>query len=286
MSSNADIEAYLRRLGVDHEPPSAAALARLHRAQVERIPYETTWIHAGERWSVDPYQSLLRIAHQGRGGYCFHLNGAFALALAYLGYAVSLHVGGVHGPDGATEESMHNHLVLTVAGQTADNNPEGIWYVDAGLGDGLHEPLPLRPGLHDQGPFHYRLESSSGEIADWQFTHDQRGSFSGMAFRSASATMNDFARRNDVLSTSPDSGFVKLCTVQRRHSAGTDVMRGLVLSRSDGVTTEQTTITGRREWFDALRSVFGLSLSSAAPARRDELWARVQTAHRAWQDRE
>ena len=30
------------------ERPSAAALARLHRAHVERVPYETFWIHLGE----------------------------------------------------------------------------------------------------------------------------------------------------------------------------------------------------------------------------------------------
>jgi arylamine N-acetyltransferase len=107
-----------------------------------------------------------------------------------------------------------------------------------------------------------------------------------MAFRSASATMNAFADRNEVLSKSPDSNFVKLCTVQRRHPAGTDVMRGLVLRRFDGVTTDETTITDRSQWFGVLESVFGLSLSAAAPERRDELWARVQSTHQAWQDPE
>ena len=31
---------------------------RLHRAQVERVPYETMWIHAGERWGIDPRESM------------------------------------------------------------------------------------------------------------------------------------------------------------------------------------------------------------------------------------
>ena len=41
-------DAYLHRLGLDAEPPSVAALARLHRRHVERVPYETLWIHGGE----------------------------------------------------------------------------------------------------------------------------------------------------------------------------------------------------------------------------------------------
>jgi hypothetical protein len=52
----------------------------------------------------------------GRGGYCYHLNGAFALLLASLGYDVRRHLGGVHGPDGPSPESLGNHLVLSVGG--------------------------------------------------------------------------------------------------------------------------------------------------------------------------
>lgn len=81
--------AYLIRLGLDPEPPSVDALDRLHRAHVERVPYETAWIHEGRRWTTDPDAAMARIAHDGRGGYCYHLNGALALLLAALGYRVS-----------------------------------------------------------------------------------------------------------------------------------------------------------------------------------------------------
>ena len=40
-----DVSAYLRRLGLEREPPTPAALRRIHRAQVETVPYETAWIH-------------------------------------------------------------------------------------------------------------------------------------------------------------------------------------------------------------------------------------------------
>src|SRR5438270_11139622 len=111
---NRVIDLYLRRLGLEREPPSVPALHRLHRAHVERVPYETVWIHTGDRYSCSAEESLARIARTSRGGYCFHLNGAFSELLAALGYRVVRHVGGVHGPDGPSKQAMTNHLVLTV----------------------------------------------------------------------------------------------------------------------------------------------------------------------------
>ena len=90
--------------------------------------------------------SAARIAATGRGGYCFHLNGALAALLSALGYSVSLHVGGVHGPEGPSVEWLTNHLVLGVAGLPSDACPDGLWYVDVGLGDAMHDPMPWVAG--------------------------------------------------------------------------------------------------------------------------------------------
>lgn len=146
-------DAYLARLGVEAEPPSVDALRRIHRAQVERIAYEVLWIHTGDRWGIDVDDSVARIATQRRGGYCLHLNPALGWLLRSLGYDVTSHIGGVHGPARVSEAEWTNHVVLTVAGLPTDANPSGGWYVDAGLGDGLHEPLPLVADTYQQGPF-------------------------------------------------------------------------------------------------------------------------------------
>ena len=57
---------------------------------------------------------------------------------------------------------MGNHLVLTVDQLPSEANPSGVWYVDTGLGDALHDPLPLAAGRHDQPPF--RLTRSSARV--------------------------------------------------------------------------------------------------------------------------
>ncbi|MFJ9118926.1 arylamine N-acetyltransferase [Streptomyces sp. NPDC102394] len=71
--------AYLARLDVDPAPPSVEAMRLLVRRHAEHVPYETLWIQAGEAWNIDPYDSAARIALRGRGGYCYHMNGALSL---------------------------------------------------------------------------------------------------------------------------------------------------------------------------------------------------------------
>ena len=275
-------DAYLDRLGLDAEPPSIDALFAIHRAHVERVPYETVWIHLGEGWNIDPAESTRRIAMQGRGGYCFHLNGALSELLGALGYNVVRHVGGVHGPDGATDAEMTNHLVLTVHDLPSATNPDGSWYVDVGLGDALHEPLPLIAGSYGQGPFRLALGTTPDGVGDWHLTHDPAGSFTGMAWRSAPTAIDAFAERHMWLSTAPDSGVVKVLSVQRRDATGVDILRGLSLSRI-GDRASATTITTQAELLDVLGDGFGLDLGFVGTEARAALWHKVRAAHEAWE---
>ncbi|MFL6204349.1 MAG: arylamine N-acetyltransferase family protein [Acidimicrobiales bacterium] len=279
--ADEDRDAYLRRLGLDAEPPSADALIRLHRAQVERVPYETLWIHTGQRWGVGLDESVERIARRRRGGYCFHLNGAFSVLLEALGYRVARHVGGVHGPVPATEDEMANHLVLTVTGLPSEECPDGTWYVDAGLGDALHEPVPLAVGPFEQPPYTMRLDRIPGEVGDWHLTHDPSGGFAGMAWRSSSTTMDAFAAKHEWLSTAPESGFVRVLTVQRRDAAGVDVLRGCVLQRI-GSGAAQADLTTGQELEDALTDLFGMDLADIEAATLAGLWDRMEREHERW----
>jgi N-hydroxyarylamine O-acetyltransferase len=274
-----DVTGYLRRLRIDDPgPPTAANLDVLHRAQVERIPYEVIEIQLGRPTTVDPHEAADRIVRRRRGGYCYHLNGAFSLLLRALGYDVTWHRGGVQNhsssePVGATG----NHLALTVASLPSDEHPEGDWFVDAGLGDALHRPLPLRSGRYTQGPFTYELHPSEAEPGGWRFEHDPSGSFVGMDFRPTEATQQDFQARHEFLSTSPDSPFVRTCSIQRRDATGVDALTGCVLERKP--SGETATLDTEDEWFGAIRDVFGMPLDDID---RAALWRRVRAAHEAW----
>lgn len=149
---------YLERLGLSAEPPSAEALIRLHRAHVERIPYDTFWIHLDQPWTIEPAEAAQRIATTRRGGYCYQLNGALYTILKDLGYTVTMNVSGVYGPDGPNEDTMRSHTTLIVEDLPTPDNPGGRWWVDVGLCDALYDPLPLVEGTYVQGPMHFELE--------------------------------------------------------------------------------------------------------------------------------
>ncbi|WP_030906935.1 arylamine N-acetyltransferase family protein [Streptosporangium amethystogenes] len=278
-----DVTAYLRRIGVRVEgPPSVESLHLLHRAHVQRVPYECLEIWLGRPTTVDPAESAARIIG-GRGGYCYHLNGAFSLLLETLGYRVRRHVGGVQGKAEGPPNIDGGHLVLTVSGLPCPDNPGGEWLVDQGLGDAIHDPLPLVEGTYRQGPFTYGLRPSEVEPGGWRFDHDPRGGFLGMDFRIGPAEMSEFAAMHEFLSTSPESGFVRVATVQRRDASGVDAMRGLVLTR---VGDREHTLVAQteRDYFEMLADVFALHLSDVTSAERAKLWQRLWTAHERWSD--
>jgi N-hydroxyarylamine O-acetyltransferase len=272
-----DVDAYLVRLGLDREPPGVEALHRLHAAHVERVPYEDLEVQLGRVTSLEPADSLARIL-RGRGGYCYHLNGAFSELLSELGYRVTRHFGGVQVSAEVSPGASGGHLALTVSDVPGDDGHG--WLVDAGLGDGIHLPLPLREGTYEQGPFTYRLGPSEVEAGGWRFDHDPAGSFVRMDFRPGTATMSGFEAKHHELSTSPDSGFVRVTVVQRRDATGFDTLRGLTLSREPGT---RATLETPSEWWSALADVFGIPPAAFAPDERDRLFRQAVAQHEAYQ---
>jgi N-hydroxyarylamine O-acetyltransferase len=277
MPAAIDVLGYLARLGLPElagHVPSAPALRALHRAHAERVPYECLEIHLGRPTTVCPAESARRIV-SGRGGYCFHLNGAFSALLRALGYRVTRHVGGVQGNADPVAGATGNHLVLTVSGLPSAESPEGDWLVDLGMGDGLHGPLPLVEGTHTEGPFRYALRPSEAEPGGWRFDHDGQGSFRGMDFRAEPARMSDFREKHEELTTSPESGFVRVAVVARRDATGADVLRGLTLTRV-GADPSRTVLPDEVAYFNALADIFGIVLPGPD---RAVLWPRVVAAH-------
>ncbi|MGW4652155.1 arylamine N-acetyltransferase [Kitasatospora sp. NPDC004289] len=276
------VAGYLAHLGAERPShPTVAALFALHRAHVERVPYETLDIQIGRRTTIDPADAARRIA-AGRGGYCFHLNGAFGALLTSLGYDVRRHVGGVQNTPEDPAGANANHLVLTVRCEGRE------FLVDVGLGDALHEPLPLREGTYRQAPLALGLAPSAAEPGGWRLAHDPLGSFTGMDFRPGPAVTADFLEQHERLSTSPESPFVQVSTVLRREAEALDALRGCVRVRTgaDGVRTV-TEVADRQAWFALLTGPFGLVLDGPEgldEAERDRLWAKVHGGHTAWKE--
>lgn len=87
-ASNFVLDDYLSRIGY-HGPrdASAATLAQLMRAQLFTVPFENLDVQAGKIVSMTPEDIVQKIVYQPRGGYCYEVNGLFAMALQALGFS-------------------------------------------------------------------------------------------------------------------------------------------------------------------------------------------------------
>ena len=74
--------AYLARIGAAApDEPTLAALAALHRAHLLAVPFENLDIALGRPIRLDRPALLAKVVDARRGGYCYELNGLFALLL-------------------------------------------------------------------------------------------------------------------------------------------------------------------------------------------------------------
>src|SRR6202011_5658140 len=77
-----------------------AGLRALHRAHQLTVPFENLSIPLAEPISLDERDLIDKIVSRRRGGFCYELNGAFALLLEALGAQVSRVAARVYGEVG------------------------------------------------------------------------------------------------------------------------------------------------------------------------------------------
>ena len=141
MLNDQAVGAYLERIGVAVSANTAVAadeagLRDLHRAHQLTVPFENLSIHLPEPISLDEDDLIRKIVTRRRGGFCYELNGAFALLIEALGGRVRRVGAKVYGEDGLGPPLDHMALVVTAADGT------GPWLADVGFGS--HSVYPLR----------------------------------------------------------------------------------------------------------------------------------------------
>jgi arylamine N-acetyltransferase len=277
------VEDYLTHIGVDHAaPPSVDALAELQARHLERVVFENLEIQRGRPTTVDYAESAERIVTRGRGGYCFHLNGAFGLLLEALGYEVSRRRGTVQPPPGTAPGRLLNHLVVLVHGLPTSANPQGTWWTEVGLGDGCTRPLALREGTCEDDPYSYEVQPSPVYAGGWRLLQRDGEGAGVVDVDVEPPEVAELAAAHERLATSPESRFVRTATFQRRGARVLDRLRARTLSRVERSATRTTMLADEGEWFGALADVFDLPLPDLGAAERRALWQRVSAQHDAW----
>ena len=231
-------------------------MSQLHAAFVDTVPYETVQYQLAQGGPLEPGGVAKRIIAREAGGYCFQLNGTFALLLTELGYRVKMHRGGAQTPTRAGDVDA-SHMVLTVSGLVED--PERVWLVDAGLGEALVQPMPLEAGTANQEPFDLRLRPSE-KTDGWRLDHDPRANLIGMDFESAAVGLDAFAAQHANLSatrTRRSSGWPPPSAASRPSAV---VLRSVGLTETFADRIDSTIIENPADYFATLADVFHLPL--------------------------
>lgn len=190
-----DVDRYLARIGFDGEVRvDLATLTALQRAHLSAVPFENLHVfhRLGVRTGTD--WSLPKVVEQGRGGWCFELNGAFGALLAELGFPV-LRLGAAVLLDGPT--TVVDHLALEV-------QLDEPWLVDVGFGESFVAPLALnRRGPQDDPAGTFELIDSTQGLTLTR--HDDTGvPVPQYRFRRVALELADFDDASDHLQAAED----------------------------------------------------------------------------------
>jgi N-hydroxyarylamine O-acetyltransferase len=245
------VAAYLRRIGVARPAVAdAAALRALHRAHQVAVPFENLSIHLPEPISLDEADLVDKIVRRRRGGFCYELNGAFALLLEALGARVARLAARVHG-DGRLGPPF-DHLALAV--RLPDGT--GPWLADVGFGSHSVYPLRLdsRAGQDDPAG---RFLLTDADDDDVDVLRDGQPQY---RIERRERSLADFAPTCWWQQTSPASHFTRATICSRLTDDGRLSVSDRTLIRTSGETRTEQNLDRDDDLLAAYRDHFGIVL--------------------------
>ncbi len=269
------LDALLNRIGLPAPPPpTPEGLREVHRAYLSTVPYEDLAIHLGEQRSpVDPDHVLQRVLRNGRGGYCFELNGLLANLLEDLGFAVDRRRSVVGDRDAHDRPVNHLVLIVTAGGER--------WLCDAGYGEAWLDPLRLAEGTQHQPPFHWTL-SHEGDDGWWLQDHEWTSN-EGFRILPGTVTLDAFADAHTRLSTDPDSSFVQNIVIQQPRADRILTVRGRTFSDVGPHGKNTRVLADAHDFRRTLHDTFGITLTDDEVSR---LWSSACLQHDRWVQRQ
>lgn len=246
-----DIDRYLERIRYQGSlQPTAATLRALHEAHLLAVPFENLDIGLGCAIKLDQDSLWEKIVERRRGGFCYELNGLFALLLREIGFRVELLSAGVANGSGGFNPDF-DHLTLLV-------HLEEDWLADVGFGESFRQPLRLQPDLAQKQEWgRYRLVRD-GE--DWLFEEWRDAWKPGYRFTLQSRTMSDFSVRCLYHQISPESHFTQHSTCSLATSYGRITLSNMRLITTRHGAREERRVMDQEEYRALLLERFDIVL--------------------------
>lgn len=257
-ATNFDFALYARRIGLAQVPQAgtfdAKSLCDLMQAQLRSITFENLDVQAGKVVSLVPEDIVRKIVGADgdakRGGYCYELNGLFAMALTALQIPyVFVACRPMFYP--MRRPKTHMALMVTIGTER--------YLCDLGFGSyGMRAPIALsQVNLLQQQDFdQFRLIAPTP--GDYVLQAMIDGNWvSQFGFDLHPAEWIDFMPANYLNSTHPDTVFVQKLLLIRQHAEGRVMLVGRELKQSVAGVTQSREIKDA-ELAEVLRHQFGL----------------------------
>lgn len=247
ISSNFILADYLKRIGFQGQTnPDLSTLTALMSAQLQSVPFENTEVQAGRIPSLIPEEITEKIVFNARGGYCYEVNGLFAMALSAIGF--EWYFAGAR-PMFYPTRRPKTHLVVIVT-------IEGVSYLcDTGFGGyGLREPIKIVDGnIQPQQNDRYEIILRDEEYILNSWVNGAWAPQYGFAL--TPQEWIEFSLANYFNATHPDTIFTqkKLAVIQTKHGRKI-LVDDLLKIIEDNKTTEE-----KVEYSEALRKHFCIS---------------------------
>lgn len=253
-SDNFDLPTYFRR--INYTGQATADTETLHaimRHQLYTVPFENLDVQAGKVVSLVPEEITRKVLQHFRGGYCYELNGLFAMALAALGITYRF-VAARPMFYPARRPKTHMAIVAEVDGRQ--------WLCDLGFGSyGIRAPLALdlldTDIEQDFDTFRLAVNTDSEYLLQAKTEGVWANQYS---FDLTPQEWIDFVPANFLNSTHPDAIFVQKLLVIQHRPEGRLILLGEKLKTitADGVKTQSL---AKDEITHVLKNSFALSAS-------------------------
>ena len=256
-AENFSLPDYLERIRFKGTPtPDIGTVASLMRHQLFTVPFENLDVQAGKIVSLVPEEIVQKIVYRKRGGYCYEVNGLFAMALQALGipYRFAAARPMIYP---ARRPRTHMVLIVMLEGER--------WLCDLGFGNyGIRAPMRL--SMTDvevrQDDDIYML--SPIDDGFYLLQAKIEGQWANQyAFDLSYQEWIDFVPANHLNSTHPDSIFVQKIIAMLMTETGRKILAGDSFKIVEHGRTEKRTIAWE-ETVGILAHEFGLTMPPRA----------------------
>lgn len=247
------VEEYLNRIGIkERKNPSAEFLSELQEKHMLSVPFEDLDIPDRDVIILDTDRIFKKVIQNGRGGFCYELNGLFYVLLRELGFDAQMIEARVYNKERKDLGPPFDHMAILV-------KLENTYLADVGFGDSFRRPVVFPGGSAEDVSGSYKIENAGNSLyrlmkiedGEWMLKYE---------FTDTPRRLEDFGEMCVFQQTSPGSVFRSrmICTIAT--PGGRITLSEKSLTITNGQSKLKRDLAEPAEFYSLLKEYFGINL--------------------------